>query len=66
MRTENASGKGHNFKQRLRKKSLRHVRKRKDVRLKSQGVLVAQLIKNLPAMEETWVRFLGQEDPSEK
>ena len=25
MRTENASGKGHNFKQRLRKKSLRHM-----------------------------------------
>ena len=25
--------------------------------------LVAQLIKNLPAMQETPVRFLGQEDP---
>ena len=28
--------------------------------------LVAQTIKNLPAMQETWVRFLGQEDPLEK
>ena len=28
--------------------------------------LVAQLVKNLPAMRETWVRFLGWEDPVEK
>ena len=28
--------------------------------------LVAQLVKNLPAMQETWVRSLGQEDPLEK
>ena len=28
--------------------------------------LVAQMIKRLPAMLETWVRFLGQEDPLEK
>ena len=28
--------------------------------------LVAQLVKNLPAMQETRVRFLGQEDPMEK
>ena len=28
--------------------------------------LVAQLMKNLPAMPETWVQFLGQEDPLEK
>ena len=27
---------------------------------------VAQLAKNLPAMRETWVRFLGSEDPLEK
>ena len=27
---------------------------------------VAQLVKNLPAMQETWVRSLGQEDPLEK
>ena len=28
--------------------------------------LVAQLVKNLPAMWETWVRSLGREDPLEK
>ena len=25
--------------------------------------LVAQTVKNLPAMQETWVQSLGQEDP---
>ena len=28
--------------------------------------LVAQMVKNLPAVQETWVRSLGQEDPLEK
>ena len=28
--------------------------------------LVAQMIKNLPAMQETWVQSLGWEDPLEK
>ena len=28
--------------------------------------LVAQMVKNLPAMWETWVQSLGQEDPLEK
>ena len=28
--------------------------------------LVAQLVKNLPAMQETWLRSLGWEDPLEK
>ena len=28
--------------------------------------LVAQLVKNLPAMQETWVQPLGWEDPLEK
>ena len=27
---------------------------------------IAQLVKNLPAMQETPVRFMGQEDPLEK
>ena len=27
---------------------------------------VAQLVKNLPAMQETWVWSLGQEDPLEE
>ena len=30
------------------------------------GSLVAQTVKNLPAMQETQVRSLGQEDPLEK
>ena len=25
--------------------------------------LMAQMVKNLPAVQETWVRFLGWEDP---
>ena len=28
--------------------------------------LMAQMVKNVPTMQETWVRFLGQEDPLEK
>jgi len=28
--------------------------------------IITQLVKNLPAMQETPVRFLGQEDPLEK
>ena len=28
--------------------------------------LVAQMVKNLPAVQETWVRFLGWEDPLHK
>ena len=28
--------------------------------------MVAQLVKNLPAMQETWVRSLGWEDPLEE
>ena len=32
----------------------------------SWASLVAQLVKNPPAMWETWVRYLGWEDPLEK
>ena len=32
----------------------------------SWASLVAQLVKNLPAMEETWVQSLGWEDPLEE
>ena len=36
-------------------------------RLVDQGVsLIAQLVKNLPALQETLVQFLGREDPLEK
>ena len=30
------------------------------------AALVAQLVKNLPVMWDTWVQFLGWEDPLEK
>ena len=33
---------------------------------KTRASLIAQLVKNLPAIQETWVQFLGQEDPLEK
>ena len=33
---------------------------------RSQTSLVAQLVKNPPSMQETWLRFLGHEDPLEK
>ena len=32
----------------------------------SWASLVAQMVKNLPAMQETWDRYLGREDPLEK
>ena len=32
----------------------------------SWAFLVAQLVKNLPAMSETWVQSLGQVDPLKK
>ena len=32
----------------------------------SGASLVAQMVKRLPAMRETWVQSLGQEDPLEK
>ena len=28
--------------------------------------LVAQMVKNLPALQETWVQSLGREDPLQK
>ena len=28
--------------------------------------LVARMVKNLPAMQETWIQSLGWEDPLEK
>ena len=34
--------------------------------MQNWGSLVAQMVKNPPAMQETPVRFLGWEDPLEK
>ena len=33
---------------------------------KVRASLIAQLVKNLPAIQETWVQFISQEDPLEK
>ena len=38
----------------------------KTVSLEKRASLVAQMVKNLPAMQEIWVQSLGQEDPLEK
>ena len=35
-------------------------------KLVGRASLVAQLVKNLPAMQETWVQYLGWENPLEK
>ena len=45
-----------------------HVRKNIFVQrlISTQASLVVQLVKNPPAMQETPVQFLGQEDPLEK
>ena len=54
-----------------------NTRKRKNSKMETRLVfasdqteerasLVAQTVKNLPAMRETWVQFLGWEDPLEK
>ena len=32
----------------------------------TRASLVAETVKNPPAMQETWVRSLGQEDPREE
>ena len=42
----------------------RSARERTDYPLQySWASLVAQMVKNLPAMQETWVQSLGWEDP---
>ena len=38
----------------------------KETLTEERAFLVAQLVKNLPAMRETWVQSLGWEDPLEK
>ena len=44
----------------------RHLALQNYVVPKGQAFLVAQTVKNLPAIQETWVSSLGQEDPLEK
>jgi len=51
-------------------KNTTRVKKQKETHCpdenKGKGSLTAQLVKNLPAMQETPVQVLGQEDPLEK
>ena len=42
------------------------IQKLRNIKYDLWASLVAQLVKNPPAMQETWVRFLGWEDPLEK
>ena len=35
-------------------------------KFKERASLVAQMVKNPPAMQETWVQSLGREDPLKK
>ena len=37
-----------------------------DAQQNNWASLVAQMVKNLPAVQETRIQFLGQEDPPEK
>ena len=38
-----------------------------DINIEQKGAsLMAQTVKNLPAMQETWVQSLSQEDPLEE
>ena len=43
-----------------------HLQKRKSSDKQPRASLIAQLVKNLPAMRETWVWSLGWEDPPEE
>ena len=36
------------------------------IKMPIKGLCGGSVVKNLPAMKETWVWFLGQEDPLEK
>ena len=40
--------------------------KRSEIASSQRASLIAQLVKNLPAMQETPVRLLGREDPLRK
>ena len=42
------------------------MKNKAEVNIPLWASLVAQMVKHLPAMWETWVRSLGQEDPLEK
>ena len=46
--------------------SLLSGRRKQTISVRILASLIAQLLKNPPAMQETWVRFMGGEDPLEE
>ena len=42
------------------------IKEMKQIKLEIRASLIAQLVKNPPAMQEIPVQFLGREDPQEK
>ena len=50
----------------LRKRMEEQIEKIQEMVNKEQGFPVGSVVKNLPAMQEIWVRFLGWEDSLEK
>ena len=45
---------------------MRVGQKKGEIRELTGASLVPQMVKNLPTVQETWVQFLGWEDPLEK
>ena len=50
----------------LRKRMEEQIEKIQEMVNEEQGFPVGSVVKNLPAMQEIWVQFLGHEDPLEK
>ena len=48
------------------KKKYQSLKRRHKLTLFNPGGHITQLVNYLPAMQETWVQFLGQEDALEK
>ena len=48
------------------KKKYQSLKRRHKLTLFNPGGHITQLVNYLPAMQETWLQFLGQEDPLEK
>ena len=55
-----------NYMQKTNKKKNRQPGRNGQILRKVQFFLVPQMVKNPPAMWETWVQSLGWEDPLEK
>ena len=58
----------HKLEIKIARRNINNLRYADDTTLMAEywASLVAQLVKNPPAMQETWVQYLGLEDPLEK